>query len=77
MALTPVILIVIVVLYLLSCLKVLNEHERGILLRLGRLVPRPVGPGLVLVLQPLDRMFRVKAAELAGGSTIVLMDGLT
>src|ERR1035438_4568760 len=53
------IIIVIVVIYLLSSIKILREYERGVIFRLGRLLPQPKGPGLILVFAPLDRMVRV------------------
>src|SRR4029077_11446538 len=37
----------------------LNEYERGVVFRLGRLLPEPAGPGLVIVAWPIDRMVRV------------------
>src|ERR1700733_14630917 len=53
------IIIVIVVLYLLSSIKILREYERGVIFRLGRVLTVPKGPGLVLVFAPIDRMVRV------------------
>src|SRR5580704_11035589 len=53
------IIIVIVVLYLLSSIKILREYERGVIFRLGRLLDQPKGPGIVLVFAPIDRMVRV------------------
>src|ERR687897_1750636 len=50
---------IILVLYLISSIKILNEYERGVVFRLGKLLPRPKGPGLVLVFSPIDRMVRV------------------
>ena len=52
-------LILIVVLYLISSVKILAEYERGVIFRLGRLLPAAKGPGLILVFAPLDRMVRV------------------
>lgn len=46
-------------LYLLSCIRVLNEYERGVIFRLGRVLPKPKGPGLILVYWPVDSMVRV------------------
>ena len=46
-------------LYLISSIKVLNEYERGVVFRLGKLLPQPKGPGVVLVFAPIDRMVRV------------------
>jgi len=57
---TPwVIVIGVLVLYLLSVVNVLREYERGVIFRLGRLLPDAKGPGLILVFWPIDRMERV------------------
>jgi regulator of protease activity HflC (stomatin/prohibitin superfamily) len=53
------IVIIIVVLYLLSSIKILREYERAVIFRLGRLLDQPKGPGIVLVFAPIDRMVRV------------------
>jgi regulator of protease activity HflC (stomatin/prohibitin superfamily) len=56
----PVLLaILIVVIYLLSSIKILAEYERGVIFRLGRLLPQAKGPGVVLVFVPIDRMVRI------------------
>ncbi len=55
----PMIALIIVILYLLSAIKVLAEYERGVIFRLGRVLPEPKGPGLILVFAPIDRMVRV------------------
>jgi regulator of protease activity HflC (stomatin/prohibitin superfamily) len=59
--LIPPVLIVIVVVafYLLSSVKILNEYERGVIFRLGKLLSQPKGPGIILVFAPIDRMARV------------------
>jgi regulator of protease activity HflC (stomatin/prohibitin superfamily) len=49
----------IFVVYVLSSIKVLNEYERGVVFRLGKLLPQPKGPGVVLVFAPIDRLVRV------------------
>jgi len=49
----------IVVLYLLSSIKILTEYERGVIFRLGELLPQPKGPGIILVFAPIDRLVRV------------------
>jgi regulator of protease activity HflC (stomatin/prohibitin superfamily) len=49
----------LVVLYFLSCIRVLAEYERGVVFRLGRVLPQPKGPGLILVFWPIDQMIRV------------------
>jgi len=56
---TLAIVIVIVVLYLLSSIKILREYERGVIFRLGRLLDQPKGPGVILVFAPLDRIVRI------------------
>ncbi len=50
---------VVIGLYLVNCVKILAEYERGVIFRLGRVLPRPKGPGLVLVFAPIDRMVRM------------------
>jgi regulator of protease activity HflC (stomatin/prohibitin superfamily) len=55
----PIIIAGIIVLYLLNCIKVLREYERGVIFRLGRVLPQPKGPGLIFVFAPIDRMLRV------------------
>jgi regulator of protease activity HflC (stomatin/prohibitin superfamily) len=59
MAMPVLLVILIVVFYLISSIKILAEYERGVIFRLGRLLPRAKGPGVVLVFAPLDRMVRV------------------
>jgi regulator of protease activity HflC (stomatin/prohibitin superfamily) len=51
--------VVVIAFYLLSSIKVLNEYERGVVFRLGKLLPEPKGPGVILVFAPIDRMVRV------------------
>ncbi len=55
----PLIVVLLVVFWLLQSIKVLNEYERGVIFRLGKLLPDPKGPGLTLVIWPIDRMVRV------------------
>ncbi|MGB4704664.1 MAG: slipin family protein [Candidatus Saccharicenans sp.] len=55
----PVIVVAIVILYLLNCIKILKEYERGVIFRLGRVLPKPKGPGLIFVFAPIDRMVRI------------------
>ena len=60
MTLNPlVIFLMVVALYLANSIKILNEYERGVIFRLGKLLPHAKGPGIVLVFAPLDRMVRV------------------
>jgi len=56
----PVLLLIIIVgFYLISSIKILAEYERGVIFRLGRLLPEAKGPGLILVFAPIDRIVRV------------------
>jgi len=56
-----ILLIVVVIagMWLFSSIVVLREYERGVVFRLGRLLPQPKGPGLVFVFFPIDRLTRV------------------
>jgi regulator of protease activity HflC (stomatin/prohibitin superfamily) len=54
-----IIVIAILALYFLSAIKILREYERGVIFRLGRVLPRPKGPGIILVFAPIDRMVRI------------------
>ncbi|MDQ7031930.1 MAG: slipin family protein [Desulfonauticus sp.] len=47
-----------IVFFLISSLRVLNEYERGIIFRLGRVLD-PKGPGLIIVLPVIDRLVKV------------------
>ena len=53
------IVVVIVVFYLISCINVLAEYERGVIFRLGRALSNVKGPGLIFVFKPIDRLVRV------------------
>ncbi len=55
----PLIIAVLVVLYLLNSIKILREYERGVIFRLGRVLSKAKGPGLIFVFPPIDRMVRV------------------
>jgi regulator of protease activity HflC (stomatin/prohibitin superfamily) len=49
----------LIVLFLFSAIKVAREYERGIIFRLGRLLPQPKGPGLFILIPVVDRMVKV------------------
>ena len=53
------VLLFLIVLFLFSAIKVAREYERGIVFRLGRLLPNPKGPGLFLLIPVVDRMVKV------------------
>jgi regulator of protease activity HflC (stomatin/prohibitin superfamily) len=60
MSISPLVIFgFIVVLYLISSIKILNEYERGVIFRLGKLLGTPKGPGIILVFAPIDRIVRV------------------
>jgi len=57
------IVVVIVVLYLVNSVKILKEYERGVIFRLGRMLPQPKGPGVILVFRPFDQMVRISLRQ--------------
>ena len=54
-----IILIIVVVLYLISSVKILTEYERGVIFTLGRVRRKPEGPGVIFVFSPVQRITRV------------------
>jgi regulator of protease activity HflC (stomatin/prohibitin superfamily) len=60
---TIAVVILIVFLYALSSIKILAEYERGVIFNLGRLRPEPKGPGIILVLAPVQRMVRISLRQ--------------
>lgn len=60
MTISPLlILAIVIVFYLITSIQILNEYERGVIFRLGKLLPVPKGPGVVLVFRPIDRIVRI------------------
>jgi regulator of protease activity HflC (stomatin/prohibitin superfamily) len=60
LTLSPALIIsAVVVIYLLTSIQILAEYERGVIFRLGKLLPVPKGPGIVLVFRPIDRIVRI------------------
>ena len=58
--LSPVLIVLfIVIIYLVMSINILAEYERGVIFRLGKLLPQPKGPGVVLGFAPIDRLVRV------------------
>ncbi len=53
------VLVAILVAYFLLSINILAEYERGVIFRLGKLLPVPKGPGVILVFAPIDRIVRV------------------
>lgn len=54
---------VIVVLYLFNSIKILRDYERAVIFRLGRALPTPKGPGIILVFRPIDQMIRISLRQ--------------
>ncbi len=63
MGIPLLVVIVVVGLYLLTCINILREYERGVIFRLGRALPQPKGPGLIFVLRPFDQIVRVSLRQ--------------
>jgi regulator of protease activity HflC (stomatin/prohibitin superfamily) len=55
----PLFVVIAVAFWLFASIKILNEYERAVVFRLGRLLPEPKGPGLTVIWYPIDRMVRV------------------
>jgi len=51
--------VLIVVVWLFNSINVLREYERGVIFRLGRLLPQAKGPGLIFVFWPIDKIVKV------------------
>src|SRR5574341_2335028 len=75
-----IIALVVIVIYVLSSIKILAEYERGVIFRLGRVLPHPKGPGIILVFAPIDRMvrtsLRIEALEVPS-QDVVTRDNVT
>lgn len=52
-------IIVLVVFFLASAIRILNEYERGVIFRLGRVLGSPKGPGLIILIPIIDKMVKV------------------
>ena len=55
----PIAIVVLVLFVVLRWIQVLKEYERAVIFRLGRLLPQPKGPGLILVIWPIDKMVKI------------------
>jgi regulator of protease activity HflC (stomatin/prohibitin superfamily) len=53
----------IVVLYLINCIKILREYERGVIFTLGRVSPQPYGPGIIFVFRPIQQIVRISLRQ--------------
>ena len=52
-------LIAIVVFYIVTCVRILNEYERAVVFRLGRVLGAPKGPGIIFIFWPIDSAIKV------------------
>jgi len=52
-------IVILILLFLFSAIKILNEYERAVVFRLGRVLPSPKGPGLVIIIPLIDRYVRI------------------
>jgi len=72
--------VIVIIIYLLSSIKILAEYERGVIFRLGRVLPKPKGPGVIFVFAPIDRIarlsLRVEAMEVPA-QDVVTRDNVT
>jgi regulator of protease activity HflC (stomatin/prohibitin superfamily) len=65
MTISPALILgVVLILYLISSIQILAEYERGVIFRLGKLLPQPKGPGVILVFRPIDRIVRLSLRTL-------------
>ncbi|MEM3148479.1 MAG: SPFH domain-containing protein, partial [Candidatus Jordarchaeales archaeon] len=60
---TLIVVIVFILIVLFSGLRVLREYERGVIFRLGRVLPKEKGPGIIFVIPFIDRMVKVDLRE--------------
>ena len=52
------IIILLILMFLFMAIKILNEYERGVIFRLGRVIDYK-GPGIIILIPIIDRMVRV------------------
>ena len=65
MMISPALILgLVLILYLISSIQILAEYERGVIFRLGKLLPQPKGPGVILVFRPIDRIVRLSLRTL-------------
>lgn len=70
----------IIVLYFLSCIRFIYEYERAVVFRLGRVLEKPKGPGLIMVFYPIDQMVRVSLRTRVNdvpGQDVITRDNVT
>jgi regulator of protease activity HflC (stomatin/prohibitin superfamily) len=55
---TPIAILVLVIFFLSAAIRILNEYERGVIFRLGRVI-KAKGPGLIILIPVVDKMVKV------------------
>ena len=55
---TTITIVVLAVLFLSSAIRILNEYERGVIFRLGRVI-KAKGPGLIILIPVVDKIVKV------------------
>jgi regulator of protease activity HflC (stomatin/prohibitin superfamily) len=55
---TVIAIIIVTVFFLSSAIRILNEYERGVIFRLGRVI-KAKGPGLIILIPVIDKMVKV------------------
>src|SRR5450432_957431 len=63
MSIPVLVVIAVIVLYLLNSIKILREYERGVIFRLGKVLPQPKGPGVILIFRPFDQIVRISLRQ--------------
>jgi regulator of protease activity HflC (stomatin/prohibitin superfamily) len=63
-AITPIAIIILIIFFLSAALKILNEYERGVIFRLGRVI-KAKGPGLIILIPVIDKMVKVSLRLIA------------
>ena len=53
------IIVVVFLVWLFNCLNIMREYERAVVFRLGRVLKKEKGPGLVLIFWPIDKIVKV------------------
>ena len=59
------VIVVLFIFWLLNSLRILNEYERGVIFRLGRVLAEPKGPGIIFAFFPIDRVVVVSLRLIA------------
>lgn len=49
----------IILIWIFKCLNIMREYERAVVFRLGRVLSKPKGPGIVVIFWPIDKIIKV------------------